>query len=119
MVWKVDRASKPVIFTSGTALASVMFSHAYQQFLEKSCPTEAPSHLVFGDQTTFNVFEVPSMVWAECGLPSRVSSDDSKGGLSTFAFMNGVRSIINVFGNIRQSCGIETAVQLLDFLQFF
>lgn len=70
------RASKPVIFMPGTDLASVGFSYAYQRFLENSGAVVAPSHFLLGYETTFNTFEVPSMVWTECGLPPKVSSDD-------------------------------------------
>lgn len=119
LIWKMARSSRPVVFTSSTAIASVRYAHAYQRFLEKSGASEVPSQLIFGDETTFSAFEVPTMVWAEKGIPSRVIGDDGKGGISTFVFLNGAGSVVKVIGNIKQSNGIETSLQLLDFLKWY
>lgn len=88
------------MFTRGTALASLIFAKAYPMFFKKSSTTDASCHPVFGDETASNAFEFRSMVWAECEIPSRLSLDDIKQGLSSLLFMNGARYMNKAFGNI-------------------
>lgn len=72
-----------------------------------------------GDETALNAFEVLSTAWAECGVPSGFLSDDRKGGFWSFVLMKGVCVIIKMVGNIKQSCEMETAIQLLEFIDFY
>lgn len=91
------------MFTPQTAIACVNYSHAYRQLYELTGVSEHSKRVLFGDESTFTLEEIPAMVWAHRGTPARIVGTDGKGRVSVFLFLNGGGEVCHIHGNIGQS----------------
>ena len=102
-VWKASRKSKAVIFTPQTSIACINYSHAFRRLYEKSGASEETKRLLFGDESTYTMDQIPAMVWALRGHGARIQGNDGKGGVSIFLFLNGSGEVYHMHANIGQS----------------
>lgn len=118
MVFKMSRVSRKVIFHESTAYQCFHHAMAFDELADTVGGHTRPSRVVFGDETLFNIWRVPTRVWAERGLPARVEGKP-KGGLSVLVFLDGSAAVFSVHGNIGQSTGDGCVKQFSDFEEDF